>query len=104
LRAGVTVFKGAFLLCLTPKDFVIAIRVEGRVNVNQVNAGIGKLFELVKIVTAISDASVNERGRFQPGMGNVFFMAAFFCHALRLDNGLHPVNSAQHGEQSVLDL
>ncbi len=64
LGGFVAVFKGALLLGLAPKDFVVAIGVEGRVNVNEVNAGVGQLGELFQIITAVNDAGIEERGRF----------------------------------------
>ena len=65
----VAVFKGALLLGLAPKDLVVAVGVEGRVNVNQVHAGVGQLGELFQIVAAINDAGVEEGGGFQLGGG-----------------------------------
>ena len=41
------------------KDFIVAIGVERRVNVNQVNARIRQLGELFKVVPAIDNAGVN---------------------------------------------
>jgi hypothetical protein len=37
-----TILKAALLFGLAPEDFVIAIRVERRGNVNQINASIGQ--------------------------------------------------------------
>src|ERR1019366_8747253 len=59
--------KGALLLGVVPEDFVVAVGVEGRVNVNQIHAGGGQLGELFQIVAAINDAGVEEGGRFQVG-------------------------------------
>ena len=62
----VAVFKGALLLGLAPKvraglaTIVVAVGVEGRVNVNQIHAGIGQLGELFQIVAAVDDARVEE--------------------------------------------
>jgi len=56
----VAVFKGAFLLGPAPEDFVVAVGVEGRVNVNQVNAGVGQLGELFQIVAATNYAGVEQ--------------------------------------------
>jgi len=56
----VAVFKGALLLGLAPKDLVVAVGVEGRVNVDQIHAGVGQLGELFQIVAAINDAGVEE--------------------------------------------
>jgi len=69
----VAVFKGALLLGLAPEgpsrtgQFVVAVGVEGRVNVNQIHAGVGQLGELFQIVAAIHDAGVEEGGGFQFG-------------------------------------
>jgi len=57
----VAIFKGALLLGLAPKDFVVAIGVERRVNVNEVNAGVGQFLELFQIIAAVNDAGVEER-------------------------------------------
>ena len=57
----VPVLKGSFFLGLTPKHLVIAIRVERRVNVNQVNASGREFRELVQVVTAINNAGVHQR-------------------------------------------
>jgi hypothetical protein len=62
----VAVFKGALLLGLAPKvraglaTIVVAVGVEGRVNVNQIHAGVGHLGELFQIVAAVDDARVEE--------------------------------------------
>ncbi len=60
----VAVFKGALLLGLAPEHFVVAVGIEGRVNVDQIHAGIGQLGELFQIVAAINDAGVEKRGGF----------------------------------------
>ena len=44
----------------------VAVGVEGRVNVNQIHAGVGQPGELFQIVAAINDAGVEEGG----GTGN----------------------------------
>ena len=61
------VFKGALLLGLAPKDFVVAVGVEGRVNVNQIHIGVGQLGELFQIVATVNDAGVEEGRGFQFG-------------------------------------
>ena len=61
----VAVFKGALLLGLAPEDLVVAVGVKGRINVNQIHAGVGQFGELFQVVTAINDAGVQERGRFR---------------------------------------
>ncbi len=66
----VAVGKGALLLGLAPEDFVVAVGVEGWVNVNEVNAGIGQFGELFQIVAAIDDAGVEEGGGFQTARGD----------------------------------
>ena len=67
LGAGVAVVKGALLAGLTPKDLVVPVRIEWRVNVNEVNAGVGQFEELLQIVAAIDDSRVRQRGGFHPG-------------------------------------
>ena len=62
----VAVFKGALLLGLAPEvraglaTIVVAVGVEGWVNVNQIHAGVGQLGELFQIVAAVYDAGVEE--------------------------------------------
>ena len=58
LRRGVAIFEGSLLHGLAPEDFVVAIRVERRVDVDQINAGIGQLGESFEIVAAIDDAGI----------------------------------------------
>ena len=50
LCAGVAVLEGALLLRLAPEDFVIAVGVERRIDVDQVNALIGELGKLFEVV------------------------------------------------------
>ena len=45
-----------------PKDFVVAVGVQRRVNVDEVNAAAGQFLELLQIVAAVNEASVHERG------------------------------------------
>ena len=40
---GMAVIEGAFFLCLTPEDFIIAVGVERWVDINKVEAVIGEL-------------------------------------------------------------
>ena len=63
-------FKGAFLAGLAPEDFVVAVGVEGRVNVNQVDAGVRQFGGLFGIVATVDDASIEEGGGFQPSSSN----------------------------------
>ena len=46
LSAGVTIRKRTLLFCLAPEHFVVAIRVERRIDVNKVNAVIRQFAEL----------------------------------------------------------
>src|ERR1039458_3566921 len=61
LRGFMAVVKGPLLLRLAPEDFVIPIGIEGRVNVDEVDAGIRQLLELLKIVAAIDYARIEKR-------------------------------------------
>ena len=58
------VFEGALLLGLAPEDFVVAVRVERRVDVDQIHARGGQLPELFEIVAAIDDAGVDQAEGF----------------------------------------
>jgi len=104
----VAVFKGALLLGLAPKDFVVAVGIEGRVNVNQINLSVRQLGELFQIVTAINDAGVEEGGRttrlaltrpadtlsHRTGEGRgEGFHHSLFCHERRLEKRSGGVNS-----------
>jgi hypothetical protein len=64
-RRFVAIFKRPFLLGLAPKHFVIAVRVERRVNVDQIHAGIGQFLEFLQIVAAVDEARIHERGGFR---------------------------------------
>ncbi len=52
------VLEGALLLGLAPKDFVVAVGVERRVNVDEVHALIGQLAQLFQVIAAIDDAGI----------------------------------------------
>src|ERR1700720_14616 len=55
-----SIFEGAFLFRLAPENFVVAVRVERRVDVNQIDARVRQLAKLIEIIAAIDDACVNE--------------------------------------------
>lgn len=57
------VFKAAFLLGFAPENLVIAVGVEWRIDVDQINAGAGKFPQLFKIIAAVNNARVNESRR-----------------------------------------
>src|SRR5665213_233077 len=57
----VSVLKGPLLLGLAPKNFVVAIRVERRIDVAKVYAVVRELPELIEAVAAMDDASIDER-------------------------------------------
>lgn len=46
--AGMAVLETALLLGLAPEYFAVAVGVKWRINVNQVNAGIRQLLELLQ--------------------------------------------------------
>jgi len=69
LRGGVVVFEGSLFLGFAPEDFVVAVGVERRIDVDQINAGIGQLGELFEIVAAIDDAGVEQGGWTASGGG-----------------------------------
>jgi len=65
LGGFVAVVEAAFLAGLRPEDFVVAVGVEGRVEIFEVNTGVGQFLQLLQIVAAIDDARVDKRGRFR---------------------------------------
>ena len=89
-----------------------AVGIERRVNVNEVNAGVGQLPELFQIVAAINNAGVHKRRGIQFGgrdalrrvradrqvspTGGSFRAGRFLCHARRLGNDSHGVNAPAH--------
>ena len=69
-------FKDALLLGLAPKNFIVAVGIGRRVNVDQIHAGIGQLGELFLIVAAMDDAGVEEGGGFGRFAGGARTVAA----------------------------
>ena len=63
------VVKGALLFRLAPENFVVAVGVERRVDVDQIHAGVGQLFQLLQIVAAVDDTRIHERGGFLETFG-----------------------------------
>jgi hypothetical protein len=54
------IVKGTLFLGLAPENLVGPVGVEGRIDVDEVDAGVGQLFELLKIVAAVDDARVEK--------------------------------------------
>jgi hypothetical protein len=57
----VAIIKGPLLFRLAPEDLVIPIGIEWRINVDEVDAGVGQLLELLQIVAAVDDARIEKR-------------------------------------------
>ena len=68
LGGGVSVLEGPAFAGLAPEDFVVAVGIEGGIDVDEVDAGVGKLAEVVEVVAAIDDAGVDD-GRWLGGRG-----------------------------------
>ena len=47
-----------------PENFVVTVRVKRRVDVDQIDARVGQLSQLLEIVPAVDDARVNESRGF----------------------------------------
>lgn len=56
-----------FDLGLAPEDFVVSVGVEGGIDVNEVDAGVGEFLELGEVVATVDDAGVEEGGGFRFG-------------------------------------
>ena len=83
LGGGVAVLEGALLLGLAPEDLVVAVGVEGRVDVDEVHAGVGELAELVEVVAAVDDAGIDQgRGPARGGGRGRRRVFGFFSHAI----------------------
>ena len=54
------ILKGPLLLGLAPEDLVVAVGVEWRVDVDEVYAGVGELAQLLKVVAAVDDTSIEK--------------------------------------------
>ncbi len=60
----VPVFEAALLFRLAPKNFVVAIRVERRVDVDEIDAAVRQFVQLIEIIAAVDNPRVEQRGRF----------------------------------------
>jgi hypothetical protein len=60
----VSVFEAALLLGLAPKNFVVAIRVERRVDVDEIDTAVRQFVQLIEIIAAVDNPRVEQRGRF----------------------------------------
>jgi hypothetical protein len=55
----VPVLEGPFFLRLPPENLVVAVAVERRVDVDEVDAAVRQLAKLVEVVAAVDDARVD---------------------------------------------
>src|SRR5580700_3785673 len=55
------VLKSALFFRLSPKHFVVPVRVERRIDVDKINAFSGKLAKLVVTVPAVNNSSIDLR-------------------------------------------
>jgi hypothetical protein len=61
---------GYFRSCLAPEDLVVPVRVERRIDIDQIDAAVWQLAELIEIIATVNDARIHERGRFPGGGGH----------------------------------
>src|ERR1035441_8332088 len=83
-RSARRYFTGQAPELASPARTVVAVGVEGRVNVNQIHAGVGQLGELFQIVAAINDAGVEEGGWEGGGRRARLILFGFWRQARRL--------------------
>jgi hypothetical protein len=77
------VIEGAFFFGFAPEDLVVAVGVEGRVDVDEVHAMVGELGELVEVVAAVDDAGIGEgRGPARGGGRRWRRIFQFLGHAI----------------------
>ena len=61
LRRFMPVIKGPLLFGLAPKYLVIPVGIEGRIDVDEIDAGIRQLLELLQIVAAVYNPRIEKR-------------------------------------------
>ena len=59
LRGFVPILECPLLFCLAPEHFIVAVGIKGRVDVNQIHAGVRQFLQLVQVVAAIDYAGVD---------------------------------------------
>ena len=57
-RRFMSILEGPLLLRLAPEDLIRPVGVERRININEINRGIGQLAQLLQVVAAVDDARV----------------------------------------------
>src|SRR5438094_2904274 len=87
-RAGVAILEGSLFLGLAPEDFVIPVRVERRIDVDQIDTGVREIAELFQTIAAVDDAGVENRGGLAGGRSRVTY-SRFFAR-LRLTRKFLP--------------
>jgi hypothetical protein len=55
----VAVCERTLLFRLAPEDFVITVRVERRVDIDQIDAALRQLAQLLEVIAAINDARID---------------------------------------------
>ena len=58
------VVEGALFLGFAPEHLVVAVRVERRVDVDEIHAGVRQVAELVEVVAAVDHPGIDERAGF----------------------------------------
>ena len=57
------IIERTHLPLFVPEHFVISIGIEGRIDVDQINAGVRELRQLIQIIPAVDDLRIDERRR-----------------------------------------
>ena len=67
LGAGVAVLERPLLLGLAPEHFVVAVAVEGRIDIDQIDAVVGQLGELFETIAAVDHPRIKQGRRLAGG-------------------------------------
>jgi hypothetical protein len=98
----VAVFEAPLLLRLAPKDLVVAVRVERRVDVNQIDAGGGQLSQLVEVIPSVDNTRINDGGGFRSGHWREDKSTAQFVNALNSSSLRKQIIGGGHPEIFLL--
>src|ERR1017187_5980800 len=97
LRRLVPVLERPSLLRLAPEHLIVPVRIERRIDVDQIDARIRQLLKLLQIVAAINDPRVQQRRTLSHGYAPAYILPP---RDYALDSSPPPFLKARHAERS----
>src|SRR6266516_3477788 len=88
LGGGMSIFKAAPLFRFAPKHLVVAVRIKWRVDVAQIDARCWEFSQLIEIIAAVDNASVDERRRLCRHFPRVCRNFGFWSTRLRIKSAV----------------